>query len=312
MPDRFLKTDSPPIPTELPPEYQQVKKPGLSTNKKIMMGQDLETCVDKIPVKGWFMSEKLDGIRAYWDGEGNFWSKNGKIINVPESFKQLPPFPLDGELWIGYEDNQSLLSFLKQSCGVVTKGIKDKQDYWAKIKFCVFDAPGEEGTYDKRHLFLKNNFTQYCNSIISLIPIQKCKGKQHLQKHIEETVKKGGEGIMIYNPNLPYQTGRCNNVLKVKKYYESEITFLERSDKSLHFKCRQNNGAEVLLKVKGGYYMRPPEKGSKIPVKFQGFFANSQNFKYPVLIEPLSAEEKIEARKKATKQEKKKAKINIE
>jgi DNA ligase-1 len=25
---------------------------------------------------GWYMSEKLDGVRAYWDGE-QFWSKNG-------------------------------------------------------------------------------------------------------------------------------------------------------------------------------------------------------------------------------------------
>jgi DNA ligase-1 len=27
---------------------------------------------------GWYMSEKLDGIRAYWDGN-QFWSKRGTI-----------------------------------------------------------------------------------------------------------------------------------------------------------------------------------------------------------------------------------------
>ena len=48
---------------------------------------------------GWYMSEKLDGIRAYWDGT-QFWSKSGKLINLPDSFKEgLPDFHLDGELW---------------------------------------------------------------------------------------------------------------------------------------------------------------------------------------------------------------------
>jgi DNA ligase-1 len=310
MPDRFPKTDSPPIPTELPPDYQKNKKPQL-TNKNIMMGYDLETCANEIDVKGWFMSEKLDGIRAFWDGKGNFWSKNGKIINVPESFKQLPPYPLDGELWCGYEDNGTLLAFLKQCCDVVRKKTWSAVQEWEKIKFCVFDAPNVEAPYDKRHLFLENNLTQYFNSKISLVPIQKCKGKEDLQNHLDQIVKKGGEGIMIYNPVSHYHAGRCKNVLKVKKYYESTITFLERSKDSYHFKCQQNDGSEVFLKVMGGYYMRPPKINSKIPVKHQGFFTNSQNFKYPVLIEPLSVEEKKQARKQAEKKAKK-LNINIE
>jgi DNA ligase-1 len=310
LPDKFLKTASPPIPTELPPDYKKIKKPGILTNKNIMMGYDYEPYENQINVKGWFMSEKLDGIRAYWDGKGNFWSKNAKIINVPESFKQLPPFPLDGELWCGYEDNQTSMVFLKMSCGAPKK-IKNEEEMWEKVKFCVFDAPQIEGSYDKRHLFLKQNFTKFCNNNISLIPMQKCKGKEHLQEHLEKNIKKGGEGIMIYNPVAHYHPGRCKHVLKVKKYYESTITFLERSSKGgTLFKCLQNNGSEVWLKVTGGYWKRKPEVGSKIPVKHQGFFADSHNFKYPVLFEPLTAHEKKQARK----QEKmaKKPNINIE
>jgi DNA ligase-1 len=303
FPNIFPKTSSPPIPTELPADYSKYKKPGLRTNKNIMKGSDYEQYENEINVEGWFMSEKLDGIRAYWDGQ-NFLSKNNNIINVPEFLKQLPPFPVDGELWNGYQDNQSLLSFLKQSCGVVTKRNKDKLD-WAKIKFCVFDAPNVEGSYDKRHFFLENNFTQYCNSIISLIPMQKCNGKEHLKNHLEEIVKKGGEGIMIYNPVSHYQPGRSKNVLKVKKYYESEIKFLERSEVGYHFKCLQNNGSEVLLKVTGGYHERTPEVGSMIPVKHQGFFANSQNFKYPVLYEPESSKPQKQPKKQTKKQTKK-------
>jgi hypothetical protein len=29
--------------------------------------------------KGWIMSEKLDGVRAYWDG-AQFWSKRGSYF----------------------------------------------------------------------------------------------------------------------------------------------------------------------------------------------------------------------------------------
>jgi len=35
----------------------------------------------------WVMSEKLDGIRAYWDGE-NLLSRNGKVIHAPQWFTQ--------------------------------------------------------------------------------------------------------------------------------------------------------------------------------------------------------------------------------
>ncbi len=48
---------------------------------------------------GWYMSEKLDGVRAYWDGKV-FYSRNGHIFYPPDFFiKDFPQMPLDGELW---------------------------------------------------------------------------------------------------------------------------------------------------------------------------------------------------------------------
>jgi DNA ligase-1 len=34
---------------------------------------------------GWLLSEKLDGVRAYWDGQ-QLWTKNGNPIYAPEWF----------------------------------------------------------------------------------------------------------------------------------------------------------------------------------------------------------------------------------
>ena len=50
-------------------------------------------------LEGWIMSEKLDGIRAYWDGE-KLQTRKGKKIYAPKWFlKNFPKFELDGELW---------------------------------------------------------------------------------------------------------------------------------------------------------------------------------------------------------------------
>src|SRR5580658_9321513 len=49
---------------------------------------------------GWLMSEKLDGVRAYWDGK-QFLSRQGNLYRAPDWFIEgLPSVPLDGELWI--------------------------------------------------------------------------------------------------------------------------------------------------------------------------------------------------------------------
>src|SRR5262249_32262497 len=49
---------------------------------------------------GWWMSEKLDGVRASWTGQ-EFLSRLGNPFHVPDWFSAgLPREPLDGEFWI--------------------------------------------------------------------------------------------------------------------------------------------------------------------------------------------------------------------
>ena len=56
---------------------------------------------DKQDPAGWWMSEKLDGVRCYWNG-ATFLSRNSKPYSVPPFFiENLPKtVSLDGELWI--------------------------------------------------------------------------------------------------------------------------------------------------------------------------------------------------------------------
>ncbi len=54
-----------------------------------------------VDLTDWWMSEKLDGVRAYWDGR-QFISRQGNIYHAPDFFTAgLPDAPLDGELWLG-------------------------------------------------------------------------------------------------------------------------------------------------------------------------------------------------------------------
>jgi DNA ligase-1 len=48
---------------------------------------------------GWWLTEKFDGMRLYWDGN-QFFTRQGSMVNAPEFItKDLPKTALDGELW---------------------------------------------------------------------------------------------------------------------------------------------------------------------------------------------------------------------
>ncbi len=52
-------------------------------------------------VQGWVMSEKLDGVRGYWDGKTLF-SRPSKACPCPlltYFTAQFPPFAIDGEIF---------------------------------------------------------------------------------------------------------------------------------------------------------------------------------------------------------------------
>src|SRR5687768_17070890 len=65
-----------------------------------------ETWDGALDPKGWWMSEKLDGMRAYWDGV-QLLSRLGNVIHAPDYFiKGLPKHPLDGELFLARKSFQ--------------------------------------------------------------------------------------------------------------------------------------------------------------------------------------------------------------
>jgi DNA ligase len=95
---------------------------------------------------GWLMSEKLDGVRAYFDGKC-FISRQGNLYHAPDWFVAgLPNVPLDGELWLGRKAFQRTVSIVRR---------QDQSDHWKQIRFLVFDAPGLAKGFEDRLAFVK-------------------------------------------------------------------------------------------------------------------------------------------------------------
>lgn len=95
--------------------------------------------------EGYLMSEKLDGVRALWDGKA-LKSRSGKKFLAPECWIQnLPPFALDGELYIGRGKFEELLSIVSKS----------KCEEWQRVGYFIFDVPNATGSLLERLAVLK-------------------------------------------------------------------------------------------------------------------------------------------------------------
>ena len=71
-----------------------------------------------IPLADYWVSEKYDGVRGYWDGS-QLWTRGGERINAPAWFTAgWPPVPMDGELWAGRGQFSTAVSTVRQQTPV--------------------------------------------------------------------------------------------------------------------------------------------------------------------------------------------------
>src|SRR5215470_15918080 len=143
----------------------------------------------------WWMSEKLDGVRAYWDGK-QFLSRQGNLYHAPAWFIEgLPPVPLDGELWIDRKKFQRTVSIVRR---------QDKTDLWNEVKFLVFDAPAATGGFEERMDFLKDALARRAAKFAQLHAQERCKSIEALRAELGRVEALGGEGLMLRQPGSKY------------------------------------------------------------------------------------------------------------
>lgn len=170
-----------------------------------------------IQVVGWLMSEKLDGVRGYWTGK-QLVSKNGKLFHPPPAFtRNFPPFPVEGELWGGRESFHDTVSIIKK---------QQTHDGWLKIQFAIFDVPQAPGNFSERIQKAKNWFAKNPSQFAFIIPQTTIENIKQLKEELRRIEALGGEGLIVRNPDALYATGRSNDILKVKSFFDAEAVVI--------------------------------------------------------------------------------------
>ena len=153
-------------------------------------------------IDGWMVSEKLDGCRAYWDGE-QLWTRGGNIIAAPDWFMEGFPkgIHLDGEIFAGRGGFQRASEAVR--LGRFVEG----------VTFEVFDCPSFQAGYESRIGFATTAISKYCHRV----NYEKVESMQQVRQVLTRVLSLGGEGLMLRNPRMGiYETGRTANLLKIK------------------------------------------------------------------------------------------------
>ena len=216
-------------------------------------------------ISGWVMSEKLDGIRAYWNGK-ELISRSGKIIHAPKWFtKNYPPFEIDGELWSKRGDFENISSIVRD---------KTPSQKWHEIKHYIFEVPNAKGGLFERLAKVKPYEGKYIK-IIEQIPI---KNRKQMQDFLHQVEAKGGEGIVVRDPNATYINRRTSKALKVKSFLDAECKVVKilkgkgkYSTKMGSIECKLSNG--TLFKIGSGFSDKqrsnPPHIGDIVTFKYK-------------------------------------------
>ena len=225
---------------------------------------------------GWWMSEKYDGVRAYWDGEV-LWSRKGQVIHLPTYFlAELPhSIALDGELWMGRGKFEQTISTVRS---------ERPDDRWRNMRFMVFDAPQAKGLFEERMRFLHAILAEG-NRFVRAVAQTRCQGINQLLVQRDRVVRLGGEGLMLRQPESRYEGQRSSTLLKVKPYDDAEATVIAYEPGKGKFagklgalRVRTDDGRDFSIGtgLTDALRQAPPPIGTVITYRFRGLTARGR------------------------------------
>lgn len=224
-----------------------------------------------VVVSDYLVSEKLDGVRARWNGK-QLISRNGNVFASPVWFvSNFPEYTLDGELWLGRGKYQ-------QTVSVVSR--QQPHDGWRDLKFMVFDLPDSRQPFWRRYEQMKNIDDQSLSSYLNVITQQQIASHSQLMVLFDEVLSRGGEGLMLHHKDALYREGRSTQLLKLKKFDDAEAVLIAYKNGNGKYKnmvgslrLRMGNGQEFYVGSGLSDALRadPPPLGSLITFRHQGF-----------------------------------------
>ena len=219
----------------------------------------------------YWVSEKLDGVRAYWNGK-NLISRQGNIIQAPDWFIEvLPNIKLDGELWISRAQFEVLSGRVRKKSPI--------DNEWREIKYMIFDLPKSKENFTQRIKQLKNIISNINVEHIQLIKQFKVSSHQVLMKKLDELVKLKAEGLMLHRGVSFYKSGRHDDLVKLKRYFDAEAIVIKHIEGKGKFKgllgsILVETKNKIRFKIGSGFSLKerksPPKIGTEITYKYFG------------------------------------------
>ncbi|KAG5652748.1 hypothetical protein H0H81_003889 [Sphagnurus paluster] len=231
---------------------------------------DLKTGIDPA---GWWISEKLDGVRTFYDGK-QLISRLGNPFTPPKWFLDKLPqdVTLDGELFGGRGEFQSTVSVVKTI----------NSPHWKNITFQIFDIPSQgDKPFEQRIEILTKLFGpggSHASKRFRVVDHEVATSKQHVLNKLQEIESLGGEGLMLRQPGSKYEGGRSSSLLKIKTFYDAEAVVIgylpgkgRHQGSTGSLKCKMESGKtfNVGTGLNDKQRKHPPKIGTIITYRFQ-------------------------------------------
>lgn len=171
----------------------------------LMLARDWRADLDP---HGFLVSEKLDGVRALWDGQALRF-RSGRRIAAPDWFvAALPATPLDGELWLGRRNFDRL-------SGMVRRGVAVDAE-WREIRYMIFDLPGDASPFGERSARVLAVVAAAKQPWLQAVVQARVADRAALKRQLLQIVNAGGEGLMLHRADALWAPGRSEALRKFK------------------------------------------------------------------------------------------------
>lgn len=194
------------------------------------------------------VSAKLDGFRCYITKDGMFSRQHNKILSCPhifeslrETFEEYPDMVFDGELYShGLKDDfNKIASLLSRTKNITSEFLAETAKL---IRFHCFD--GFDSSSDKlsetvpfKERFKDHIYTEYDkdkpflshvdNTAFVAVNQYYINSFEDLEVILDNAIETGFEGVMLRDPDMPYVHGRCSELVKYKRFIDSEYKVVD-------------------------------------------------------------------------------------
>ncbi|KGY11192.1 DNA ligase [Vibrio tubiashii] len=225
-----------------------------------------------IEVSQYWVSEKLDGVRAIWDGQQLF-TRGGNLIYAPDWFTdKLPDTAIEGELWAG-----------RGNYHLVQQTVLDtspNDEAWKSIKLMLFDMPNASGIYQHRYTNLINLVNGLDLDHVNYIEHKPIASEDELLRKLTIIDGSFGEGLMLRKIDSLYNPRRSSDLIKLKTYQDAEARVIGYRSGNGKYEGKMGS---LLVQLESGtqFYIgsgfsdnqrkEPPQIGTIITFRYNGF-----------------------------------------